>query len=159
MKIDIPDAFKNDASAFVRKVFMKTGLLSDQREQMFQTSFEEAYSKKCKQKILHCPTFTKLIVFLVQPLIGRQIRGELTKTAELASIEVFATNLKQLLLMSPIKGERIIGIDPGFTNGCKVALISECTDVLDTDVIYPHTQPNNYRMYGERLARMMAKHK
>lgn len=95
----------------------------------------------------------------MQPLVGRQIRGDLTKTAECASIEVFASNLKQLLLMSPVKGEPIIGIDPGFKNGCKVALISECANVLATDVIYPHTQASNYRMYGERLAGMMSTHK
>lgn len=95
----------------------------------------------------------------MHPLIGRQIRGDLTKTAECASIEVFATNLKQLLLMAPVKGEPIVGIDPGFTNGCKIALISKCTDVLATDVIFPHTQHKNYRMYGERLACMMSKHK
>lgn len=94
----------------------------------------------------------------MQPLITRQIRGELTKAAEIASIEVFATNLKQLLLMSPVKGERILGIDPGFTNGCKLALISEQTAVLDTDVIYPHTRHHQAAVYGQRVERMMRTH-
>lgn len=94
----------------------------------------------------------------MHPFVQRQIRGELTKLAEIASIEVFATNLKQLLLMSPIKGERILGIDPGFTNGCKIALISECTDLLAHDVIYPHTQTGRYLEFGERIAHMMNMH-
>lgn len=87
------------------------------------------------------------------------MRSELTKTAEVSSIEVFAINLKQLLLMSPVKGERILGIDPGFANGCKIALISECTDVLETDVIYPHTKKDRYLWYGERIAKIMKLHK
>lgn len=71
---------------------------------------------------------------------------------------MFATNLKQLLLMSPVKGERILGIDPGFTNGCKLALISEQTAVLATDVIYPHTRRHQAAAFGERVARLMAAH-
>lgn len=95
----------------------------------------------------------------MQPLLVRQIRGDLTKTAEAASVEVFATNLKQLLLTAPVRGERILGIDPGFTNGCKLALISAQAAVLDTDVIYPHTRRQQAAEYGARLARMMREHK
>jgi transcriptional accessory protein Tex/SPT6 len=51
-------------------------------------------------------------------------RSELTKKAEKSSIEVFATNLKNLLLASPVKGKCIMGIDPGFRNGCKLAVIT-----------------------------------
>lgn len=94
----------------------------------------------------------------MQPLVCRHVRGELTKVAEAAAIEVFATNLKQLLLMSPVKGERILGIDPGFTNGCKLAMISEQTTVLATDVIYPHTRRQQAGVYGDRIARLMAQH-
>lgn len=61
--------------------------------------------------------------------------------------------------MSPVKGERILGIDPGFSNGCKVALISECTDVLAVEVIYPHTRKDRYLWYGERIAGMMQLHR
>lgn len=91
-------------------------------------------------------------------MITRRTRGELTKLAEKASIEVFASNLKQLLLMSPVKGEKVLGIDPGFSNGCKLALISECGDVLDTGVIYPHVQKSNSFSYGRQIAEMMFKH-
>lgn len=94
----------------------------------------------------------------MQPLITRRIRKELTNSAEKASVDVFATNLKQLLLTSPFKGQRILGIDPGFANGCKIALISECTDVLASDVIYPHTKSNQNSKYGHKLANMMREH-
>lgn len=76
--------------------------------------------------------------FVVQPLIIRQIRAELKLRAEKASHEVFATNLKQLLLTPPLKGKKILGIDPGFAHGCKMALISETGSVLTHNVIYPH---------------------
>lgn len=60
--------------------------------------------------------------------------------------------------MSPLKGEKILGIDPGFSNGCKLALISETADVLDTGVIYPHTKYGDQEDCGERLADMLYKH-
>ena len=52
-------------------------------------------------------------------------RSELTKTAEKASVEVFASNLKKLLLMPPVRGRVVLGVDPGFRNGCKWAITSE----------------------------------
>lgn len=101
-------------------------------------------------------TYPKIIS--VQPLISRRVRKDLTKSAEKASIDVFATNLKQLLLTGPLKGQRILGIDPGFTNGCKMALISECSEVLATDVMYPHTKTSQSLNYGHMLAILMRKH-
>ncbi|OWF38227.1 S1 RNA-binding domain-containing protein 1-like isoform X2 [Mizuhopecten yessoensis] len=73
---------------------------------------------------------------LTQPQMTRQIRSELLKEARKSSIEVFAKNLKQLLLMQPCRGKSIIGLDPGFTNGCKTAVISDTGKVLDTTVLY-----------------------
>lgn len=86
------------------------------------------------------------------------MRSDLNDLAEKASINVFAKNLRELLLTSPLKGERILGIDPGFTNGCKMALISETSDVLDTGVIYPHTKKGNQRYYAEILCDLLFKH-
>jgi transcriptional accessory protein Tex/SPT6 len=57
-------------------------------------------------------------------------RSELTKKAEKSSIEVFATNLKNLLLASPVKGKCILGIDPGFRNGCKLAVITQEKSII-----------------------------
>lgn len=91
--------------------------------------------------------------------MSRQIRSDLNESAKKASIEVFANNLKQLLLMSPLKGERILGIDPGFTNGCKYAAISETADVLETGVLYPHKRNTDPEQWGEKLAKILIKHK
>lgn len=75
---------------------------------------------------------------LVQPQIIRQIRSELTKSAQKSSIDVFSSNLRNLLLSAPVKGHSILGIDPGFRNGCKCAVISQTGQVLHTDVVYLH---------------------
>lgn len=61
--------------------------------------------------------------------------------------------------MSPVKGERILGIDPGFINGCKYALISETADVLETGVFYPHQRNSDPEQCGEQLSKTLIKNK
>ena len=75
---------------------------------------------------------------LLLPSIIRDIRRELTEGAEDRAIEVFANNLKSLLTQPPISGRTIIGIDPGFRTGCKLAVIDPNGKLLDTGAIYPH---------------------
>ena len=79
---------------------------------------------------------------LISPAIEREIRNYLTKKAEEKSIEVFAKNLNQLLMESPLVGKTILGWDPAFRTGCKLAIIDKTGKVLDTELIYP-TQPQN----------------
>lgn len=79
----------------------------------------------------------------VQPLLIRETRLELKQSAEKASYEVFCSNLKQLLLTPPIKGRYILAIDPGFSNGCKVALISPTGTCLTSTVLYLHRNKMN----------------
>ncbi|WP_407413308.1 Tex family protein [Methanobrevibacter sp.] len=79
---------------------------------------------------------------LIAPAIEREIRNYLTQKAEEKSIEVFAKNLNQLLMESPLVGKTILGWDPAFRTGCKLAIIDETGKVLDTALIYP-TAPQN----------------
>ena len=79
---------------------------------------------------------------LIAPAIEREIRNYLTEKAEEKSIEVFAKNLNQLLMESPLVGKTILGWDPAFKTGCKLAIIDETGKVLDTSLIYP-TAPQN----------------
>ena len=79
---------------------------------------------------------------LISPAIEREIRNYLTEKAEEKSIEVFAKNLNQLLMESPLSGKTILGWDPAFRTGCKLAIIDETGKVLDTALIYP-TEPQN----------------
>ncbi len=79
---------------------------------------------------------------LISPAIEREIRNYLTEKAEEKSIEVFAQNLNQVLMESPLVGKTILGWDPAFRTGCKLAVIDETGKVLATSLIYP-TEPQN----------------
>lgn len=79
---------------------------------------------------------------LIQPSIEREIRKALTENAEERAIHIFAENLRHLLLQSPLKGRVVLGVDPAYRTGCKLAVIDETGKVLEIAVIYP-TAPHN----------------
>ena len=79
---------------------------------------------------------------LIAPAIEREIRSALTETAEAGAIKVFGKNLKQLLMQPPVAGRVVLGWDPAFRTGCKLAVVDATGKVLDTTVIYP-TAPQN----------------
>ena len=79
---------------------------------------------------------------LIAPSIEREIRNELTENAEDGAIKVFGKNLTQLLMQPPISGKVVLGWDPAFRTGCKLAVVDETGKVLDTIVVYP-TEPQN----------------
>lgn len=79
---------------------------------------------------------------LIAPAIEREIRSELTERAEDGAIKVFGKNLEQLLMQPPIAGQVVLGWDPAFRTGCKIAVVDPTGKVLDTTVIYP-TAPQN----------------
>ncbi len=74
---------------------------------------------------------------LIFPSIEREIRGQLTESATEGAIHNFGLNLKPLLMQPPVKGKVTMGLDPGYRNGCKVAVVDETGKVLDTAVVYP----------------------
>lgn len=79
---------------------------------------------------------------LIEPSIDREIRSDLTDKAEEKAIKVFGQNSKQLLLGAPIKGKTVMGFDPAYRTGCKIAVIDETGKVLDYTTVYP-TEPQN----------------
>jgi uncharacterized protein len=79
---------------------------------------------------------------LIEPSIDREIRSDLTEKAEEKAIKVFGQNSKQLLLGAPIKGKTVMGFDPAYRTGCKIAIIDETGKVLDYTTVYP-TEPQN----------------
>ena len=79
---------------------------------------------------------------LIEPSIDREIRSDLTEKAEEQAIKVFGQNAKQLLLAAPLQGLTVIGFDPAYRTGCKIAVIDETGKLLDTTTIYP-TEPQN----------------
>lgn len=75
---------------------------------------------------------------LIQPSIEREIRSELTDKAEEQAIHIFSENLRNLLLQPPLKGKVVLGVDPAYRTGCKLAVVDETGKVLKIDVVYPH---------------------
>ena len=97
---------------------------------------------------------------LIAPAIEREIRGELTEKAEDGAIEVFGKNLEQLLMQPPIVGHTVLGWDPAFRTGCKLAVVDPTGKVVDTTVIYPTapTTPQKIQAAKDTLKKLIAKY-
>ncbi|MDE6601088.1 MAG: RNA-binding transcriptional accessory protein [Lachnospiraceae bacterium] len=95
---------------------------------------------------------------LIAPAIEREIRNDLTEKAEDGAISVFGKNLEQLLLQPPIKGKVVLGWDPAFRTGCKLAVVDETGKVLDTKVIYPTAPQNKVEQAKTELKRLIKKY-
>ena len=97
---------------------------------------------------------------LITPAIEREIRGELTEKAEDGAIEVFGKNLEQLLMQPPIVGHTVLGWDPAFRTGCKLAVVDPTGKVVDTTVIYPTapTTPQKIQAAKDTLKKLIAKY-
>ncbi|ATP42038.1 RNA-binding transcriptional accessory protein [Solibacillus sp. R5-41] len=76
---------------------------------------------------------------LIQPSIERELRGELTAKAETQAIHIFSENLRNLLLQPPMRGKYVLGVDPAYRTGCKLAVVDETGKMIEVGVIYPHT--------------------
>lgn len=97
---------------------------------------------------------------LIAPAIEREIRGELTEKAEDGAIEVFGKNLEQLLMQPPIVGHTVLGWDPAFRTGCKLAVVDPTGKVVDTTVIYPTapTTPQKIQAAKDTLKKLIEKY-
>ncbi|NLC48626.1 MAG: RNA-binding transcriptional accessory protein [Tenericutes bacterium] len=92
---------------------------------------------------------------LISPSIEREIRSQLTLQSEDKSIEVFGENLKNLLLIAPMKDKIVMGFDPAFRTGCKLAIIDSTSKVLKIDVIYPHEPKNEWEKSKDKLKELI----
>ena len=92
---------------------------------------------------------------LMAPSLEREMRKELTEVAEEQAIKVFAINLRQLLLQPPVKGETVMGVDPAFRTGCKIAVVDETGRLLDLAVIYPHPPQQQTREAKKALTEII----
>ena len=95
---------------------------------------------------------------LIYPSIEREIRNMLTENAAANAIKVFALNTKELLLAPPVKGKVVIGLDPGYRTGCKVAVVDATGKVLDTGVIYVTHSDTQRNQAKELIKKLIAKH-
>lgn len=96
---------------------------------------------------------------LIRPSVENEISASLKEEADRVAIDIFATNLRQLLLASPLRGKRILAIDPGYRTGCKVVALDEQGNLLDDGVIYPVPPKNDFEGAANILNRMISHHK
>ncbi|GAB1810635.1 Tex family protein [Priestia megaterium] len=95
---------------------------------------------------------------LIEPSIEREIRKELSEKAEERAIHIFSENLRKLLLQPPLKGKVVLGVDPAFRTGCKLAVVDETGKVLKIDVIYPHPPVRKAAEAQNKLKKMFAEY-
>ena len=96
---------------------------------------------------------------LIAPSIEREIRNDLFDNASEGAIKVFADNLSHLLMQSPLKGKTVLGFDPGYAHGCKLAVVDKTGKVVDTAVIYPVKPREDIERSKSVLKRLISKHK
>ena len=94
---------------------------------------------------------------LIGPAIEREIRNSLIEQGEAQAIKVFAANLHSLLLQAPVKGRTVLGVDPGFRTGCKLAVVDDTGKVLEVGVMYPHPPQKKYNEAVELMKAMIAR--
>lgn len=119
------------------KTLSKTGSIFNE---IIEKTVEDAYSR------------------LIAPSIENEIRGTLTETASEQAIRVFSENLRNLLLQPPVKGKVVLGLDPAYRTGCKLAVVNETGRVLDTGVIYPTPPQNKVEEAAEILKSLIKKY-
>ncbi|WP_420491810.1 Tex family protein [Neobacillus niacini] len=96
---------------------------------------------------------------LIQPSIEREIRSELNDKGEEQAIHIFSENLRNLLLQPPLKGKVVIGVDPAYRTGCKLAVVDETGKVLKIEVIYPHPPVSKTKEAKEKFIRILRDYK
>ena len=121
----------------------KEGILSVSLEYNKEYILEYLKSKMIKNKDSICATYVCEAIEdsykrLIGPSVEREIRSELTDKSEEAAIEVFSSNLEKYLLTPPIKDKMVLGFDPAFRTGCKLAVVDPTGKMIDIKVIYPH---------------------
>ncbi|XP_010135055.1 PREDICTED: S1 RNA-binding domain-containing protein 1 [Buceros rhinoceros silvestris] len=122
VKVNIPDGVKNEFCWWcVNERWRPKQFLKPEFMRILRNSVEDAYKR------------------LIYPLLCREFRSKLTSDAEKESVMMFGRNLRQLLLTSPVRGRTLMGVDPGYRHGCKLAIISPTSQILHTDVVYLHS--------------------
>ncbi|WP_025681937.1 Tex family protein [Paenibacillus maysiensis] len=95
---------------------------------------------------------------LIAPSIEREVRAEMTEKGEQQAISIFAGNLRSLLLQAPIKGRRVLGVDPAFRTGCKLAVVDDTGKLLEVAVTYPTPPNNKKREAAEKFKQLIAQY-
>ncbi|XP_069036125.1 S1 RNA-binding domain-containing protein 1 isoform X1 [Lepisosteus oculatus] len=139
VKVNIPDRVKSEFCRWCVNVrWRPSGYAREEHMKILRDAVEDSYKR------------------LILPLLCRGYRSSLTVSAEKESIAMFVRNLRQRLLVCPVRGRVILGVDPGFRHGCKLAVLSPTSQILQTDVVYLHSG-GGFRE-AEKLKQLMIKH-
>ena len=122
--------------------FLKVSVTVEQADALAQLEAKVITNKKSPALPYLMATLTDAYERLLFPAIEREVRTSLFDDASEGALKVFSENLRNLLLVAPLKGKTVLGYDPGFRTGCKLAVVDKTGKVLDTGVIYP-TEPRN----------------
>uniref|UniRef100_A0A8C0WAR3 YqgF/RNase H-like domain-containing protein n=1 Tax=Castor canadensis TaxID=51338 RepID=A0A8C0WAR3_CASCN len=121
VKVNIPDGVKNEFCRWcIQNRWRPRGFARPELMKILHNSLDDSFKR------------------LIYPLLCREFRAKLTSDAEKESVMMFGRNLRQLLLTSPVPGRTLMGVDPGYKHGCKLAIISPTSQILHTDVVYLH---------------------
>ena len=141
-----------------REGFLKANFQID-KDDLINKVYDEhfTFNKSVFEEILRTTTadsFSRLI----QPSIEREVRNHLTEIADEHAVEIFGSNLRQLLLQPPIMNKIIMGIDPGFVSGSKVAIIDKTGKYLEGETIYPHPPQNRKQAANQTILKFIKKY-
>uniref|UniRef100_H3ANA6 S1 RNA-binding domain-containing protein 1 n=2 Tax=Latimeria chalumnae TaxID=7897 RepID=H3ANA6_LATCH len=121
VKVNVPDRVKSEFCRWcVNERWRPQGYAKPELMTLLHKSTEDSYKR------------------LIYPLLCREYRSKFTSAAEKESMIMFGRNLRQLLLINPVRGRVLMGVDPGYKHGCKIAIISPISHILHTDVLYLH---------------------
>ncbi|XP_077912739.1 S1 RNA-binding domain-containing protein 1 isoform X1 [Halichoerus grypus] len=121
VKVNISDGVKNEFCRWcIQNRWRPRGFARPELMKILHNSLDDSFKR------------------LIYPLLCREFRAKLTSDAEKESVMMFGRNLRQLLLTSPVPGRTMMGVDPGYKHGCKLAIISPTSQILHTDVVYLH---------------------
>uniref|UniRef100_A0A8C4DYH1 S1 RNA binding domain 1 n=1 Tax=Dicentrarchus labrax TaxID=13489 RepID=A0A8C4DYH1_DICLA len=139
VKVNIPDRVKSDFTRWcINNRWRPRTLAREELCAIIRNAVEDSYKR------------------LILPFLTRSYRTKLTSAAEKESIAMFVRNLRQRLLVCPVRGCVIMGVDPGFRHGCKVAILSPTSQILHTDVVYLHS--SGQQREADKLCNLMIKY-
>uniref|UniRef100_H3CPT9 S1 RNA binding domain 1 n=1 Tax=Tetraodon nigroviridis TaxID=99883 RepID=H3CPT9_TETNG len=139
VKVNIPDRVKSDFSSWCINSRWRPKIIPKAEHQLIiKNAVEDSYKR------------------LVLPFLTRSYRTKLTAAAEKESIAMFVRNLRQRLLVGPVRGSVIMGVDPGYKHGCKVAILSPTSQILHTDIVYLHH--SSQQSQADKLRHLIVKY-
>ncbi|XP_023819159.1 S1 RNA-binding domain-containing protein 1 [Oryzias latipes] len=139
VKVNIPDRVKSDFTWWcVNNRWRPKSMAKEEQKAIIMNAVDDSYKR------------------LILPFLTRSYRTKLTSAAEKESIAMFVRNLRQRLLVCPVRGCVIMGVDPGFRHGCKLAILSPTSQIIHTDVLYLHNA--GQQREAEKLRHLMTKY-